>query len=318
MRRRNSNLIISLLGLSLLSAGLFFLSHYKKQGVDQTLFRLPEDVKIDRVSISKSAELLTLTGSVAGWRVNEKYTADLNRVRLMFAAMDRARPRRRAVDKVADSLILKMKQEGFRVTFSEGNLQILEIFVWESKTDGRTWFASDENKGPAEMTIPGYRTGIVSVFSTAENDWRDRRIFNFNWRNFVSLLAEFPAKTEDNFRISVIDGLLAIEQVQDPDTVNLKNYVDAIQLLESDEIISGGNYRNDSLMASKPVTNITIQEISGKVHELRLFDGGVALIDSTEMVIFGPSRRRILTAGRRTFVRGATGQLPGRDRGRGY
>jgi hypothetical protein len=210
-----------------------------------------------------------------------------------------------------------MKQEGFNVKFSEGSQLVLELFVWENKTDGRTWFASAEKNSPAEMTIPGYRTGIISAFSISENEWRDRRVFNFNWRNFVNLSAEFPGNTENNFRISLIDGLLSLEEVQEPDTVNLKNYMDAIQLLESDEIISGNATQKDSLQISKPLVVITIKEVSGKAHELRLFGSGQALIDSTEVVIFGPSRRRVLIAGKRTFIRGGSGQLPGRGRGPG-
>jgi len=314
MIRKNLNLIIALIALCMVSAGLNFWSSVKNKGVDQSLFRLPDDVKIDRVIISKTGDSLTLDGSAAGWRVNEKHAADLDRVRLMFAAMDRARPRRLADNRAADSLFSLMQKDGFKVRFIEGSNPVLDLFVWENKNDGRTWFASPENQTPAEMTIPGYRTGIISVFSVMENEWRNRRVFNFNWRNFVSLTAEFSESAENNFHISVSDGLLSVEDVSEPDTLNLKDYVDAIQLLESDAIITGNIRQTDSLKILRPLVVLTVSEVSGKSHELRFFEGGMALIDTTEVVVFNPSVRRVLAAGKKTFVQGSSGRLPGRGR----
>ena len=314
MIRKNLNLIISLLAMCMISAGLSLWSSMKNKGVDQSLFRLPEDVKIDRVNIRMAGDSLMLDGSPAGWRVNENHAADLDRVRLMFAAMDRARPRRLADDRSADSLFSIMQKEGFNVRFSEGGNLVLDLFVWENKNDGRTWFATAENQTPAEMTIPGYRTGIISVFSVMENEWRNRRVFNFNWRNFVSLKAEFSGSSENNFTISVNDGLLSVEDVSEPDTLNLKDYVDAIQLLESDAIITGNIRQTDSLKISRPLVVLTVSEVSGRSHELRFFETGLALVDTTEVVMFSPSVRRVLAAGKKTFVQGSSGRLPGRGK----
>ncbi|MFZ9981316.1 MAG: hypothetical protein ACO3FI_04715 [Cyclobacteriaceae bacterium] len=301
MIRKNLNLLISLIAFCMVSAGLSLWSSIKNDGPDQFLFRLAEDVKIDKVIIKKADAALILNGSASGWRVNEKHPADLDRVRLMFAVMDRSRPRRMAEH-----------QEGFNVRFMEGSNLILDLLVWENKMDGRTWFATNENQMPAEMAIPGYRTGIISAFSVIENDWRNRRVFNFNWRNFVSLKAEFSGASENDFRISVNDGLLSVEDVPQPDTVNLKNYVDAIQLLESDAIVTGNIRQADSLKLSQPLLTLTVSEVSGKLHQLRFFDDGLALVDTTDVVVFNKALRRVLTAGKKTFMQGSPGGSSGR------
>lgn len=282
----------------MISASISYLENFNRRGLDPEMFRLPTDVIIDEFFLQNAGDSVLVTGGTGGWKVNGRYDADLDRVRLIFAVMDRARPRREAGDSVA----LKINREGLIVEFRENKNAILSLKVWSDPASGYVWFSRVGRSAPAEMFIPGYRSSLISAFSTSEEDWRDKRIFNFNWRNFVRLDMDIPGQPENGFSISVQDGLLSIQDMAEPDTTRLKNYMDAVQLLEGESIIALSGLRKDSLLIAKPDAMLTLLEISGNKHELRLFSNGLALRDSVDLFRIGSQEQNYLRLRRKAFL----------------
>ena len=297
MFRSNLKLIFSFIALCLISLSISWWNRSRKEGLDPDMFRLPVDVRINEVSMKKGEVTLLLTGGPGGWRVNKQYSADLDRVRLLFAAMDRARPRRLAGDSIAS----KVQREAMMVQFRENENQIQSVLIWGDPQSGSTWFMDPEKGIPAEMVIPGYRSSLTNLFSMMEEDWRDKRIFDFNWRNFVQLKMEFPSASADGYTISVRDGLLSIGEVAASDTTRLKEFMDVVQLLEAESFIRVSNNQKDSLLRNKPESVLTISEVSGRKHELRLFDKGLALRDSMDLFKVGSGETRALKLPRKAF-----------------
>lgn len=302
MLRQHRLLIVTFFLLCLVSIGISYRNHFLKSGLDQEMFRLPLDVKVNCISIHFGADSVILKGGPSGWTVNDQYSADLSRIRLLFAAVDRARPRRIISGPSSDSLKQQAAANGIRVSFQEQQRTILEFLVWGSQQLGQTWFMNNEMKTPVEMNIPGYRSNLFAIFSTKESEWRDKRVFDFNWRNFSELSANFPGRKEQNLNIQVTEGLLSMAQMENPDTTRLKNYMEAIQLLESDEILQWTKDRQDSIILTTPQVILTLKEISGRTHELRLFQNGTALLDSAEVHQFGMPKQQVLLANKKSFL----------------
>lgn len=298
MIKQNRNLIFLFIALCLISVGIGLLDQYRGQGIDPGLFRLPTDVVIDEIVLRKGADSVKITGGSGGWNVNARYEADLDRVRLMFAVMDRARPRRLA----GDSIAARFGDEAVFVHFKEKKNEILSLKIWGDGISGYTWFMDPAEAIPAEMVIPGYRSSLINVFSTREEDWRDKRIFNFNWRNFEILEMDFSGQKEEGFTISVEDGLLTIKDVPVPDTTRLKSYMDAVQLLEAESMLSFSAAKRDSLLAIRPSGRLILHEISGKKHELRIYSGGLALRDSLDLMVVGLPAQNLLRVRRKAFA----------------
>lgn len=298
MIRQNKNLIILFVLLCLASAAISYLEKFKSLGLDPEMFRLPADVVIDEIILRNDGDSVLVTGGNGGWKVNKKYDADLDRVRLIFAVMDRVRPRRLA----GDSMMSQINNSGVTVEFREKKNKTLSVKVWGDPKSGYTWFSRTTHPTPAEMFIPGYRSSLINVFSTSEEDWRDKRIFNFNWRNFISLQNNIPGQPENGFSISVQDGLLSIQEIAEPDTTRLKNYMDAVQLLEGNSIIALPDFRKDSLLAVDPDAILSLIEISGRKHELRLFSNGLVLRDSVDLFSVGSQEQNLLRLRRKAFI----------------
>lgn len=312
MSRDNRKLVILFFMLCLASFGLFYADKVKRQRLDPDMFRIASDQQIDRIKISRGLDSIILTNGSGGWKVNERYAADVQRIRLFFAVLDRARPRKLAGGKLKDSLVKTMGNYSFKVEMQEAGQQLFSLLVIGDQKNETTWFCDPVEMIPAEMVIPGYRSNPISVFSTRENDWRDKRVFSFNWRNFTQLQSRFSNAAESDFLIRLDNGLLVMENIPEPDTIRLKNYMDAVQLLDAESIPDNNLKLVDSLKKILPVVQLILNEISGKQHYLSLYSDGMAVRDSTEVITLGSNSRRILLSTKRLFL--PSRQLPGRSR----
>ncbi|MFM7857746.1 MAG: hypothetical protein ACKO96_38955, partial [Flammeovirgaceae bacterium] len=122
------------------------------------------------------------------------------------------------------------------------------------------------------VTIPGYRVYVASIFELTESDWREKRVFNFNWQNFKTLKAHFPAATNQNFTISFSNNIFGIEEVALADTTKLSSYLESLFNLKSDRILTTHEVTQyDSLYATSPLLQIEIEDIANKKMSLQIY-----------------------------------------------
>jgi hypothetical protein len=146
-----------------------------------------------------------------------------------------------------------------------------EFYVAGNPAKSETYFSFDGNEWYV-VAIPGYRVYVASIFDLTENDWRDKRVFNFNWQNFKSLKAHFPQQPTQDFTISFANKLFGIEEVAVADTTKLSNYLEAIFSLQAEKILTPGEAtKYDSLFAHGPLFEITIQDIAAKNFDLKIY-----------------------------------------------
>ena len=146
-----------------------------------------------------------------------------------------------------------------------------EFYVAGNLAKSETYFSFDDTDWYV-VTIPGYRVYVASIFDLTENDWRDKRVFNFNWQNFKSLKAHFPQQPSQDFTISFANKLFGIEEVAVADTTKLSNYLEAIFSLQAEKILtSEETIKYDSLFAKGPLFEIIIQDIGAKTFGLKMY-----------------------------------------------
>lgn len=274
-QKKNIALLIGFSGLCLLSAILFFLTGNTKEEIDATLFRLGDSKEITKVVFTRDTSKIVLEFVNGKWMVNNVYPADRGLVDVLFATMTQAIPKRAAAKRVRDSVLLESKQHGVKAEFFIGENLDKAIQVWGDEELGVTYFTDNQKDMPYVMTIPGYRVFVGGIFVQRVDTWRDKRIFNFNWRNFTSLTTTFPNDAPQSFKASMSERFFSIEGLNNVDTTAVNDYLDAVSLIEGDEIYSLGSSRKyDSLTNTKPIMSIAVSEVSGKVHTLNLFAMG--------------------------------------------
>ena len=140
--------------------------------------------------------------------------------------------------------------------------------LWVS-SGSPTYIMNEQYPVPELVTLPGYRVDVSAIFRQTTNDWRDKRIFNFNWQNFKSLRATFPSP-EDNFVIQSVNGAFSVEGMP-TDTARMNEYLDAVSLLQADRILSPDRAR-DSVMQQTPArVNIVVEDLAGRQYPLEIW-----------------------------------------------
>jgi len=272
MERRNKYLAILLAVLSACTVLLFWQLNYRNdQWVDADLFRVDQLDKIDRFTLTSTEGKVELRFEEGQWRVNDKYEADRNLVKVFFATMEQMVPKREVAGSNSDSLLARFSDSHVKVSLFEKEVERLSFLVDGDGKNGET-FAKKEESALYLMKIPGYRVYVAGIFEAGEGVWREKRIFDFNWRNFKQLKAVFPASPSDNFTVVFKDGYFGIDQLQAVDTTKMNDYLDAVSLLQATEYVtSEARARYDSMLNSTNSFSIEVSDIAGRSYALDLY-----------------------------------------------
>lgn len=224
----------------------------------------------DSIVLYQRDDTVRLFKSSTGWKVNNK-PADADRITLLMATLQQSVARRKVARNLSDSIKRLLDNEGVQVDlFAEGK-RPLSFRVTGNERNMKTFIIRNDEI-PVEVTIPGYRVYVAAVFLLPETEWLDRRIFNFNWRNFKSLTAEFPGSPADDFEVGFNGRFFAVKDLP-TDTARLNSYLDEISLLEADGFFKQENLP-DSLTSALPFSRIRVYTVSGDTLSLTLYRDG--------------------------------------------
>jgi hypothetical protein len=270
-KNKNIRLLISLTALSIATALLFLFGNPNRSDIDKTIFKVKDQNTIDKVVFESAKGKVELKFDGAKWKVNSTHEADGQLVTVFFASILQAEPKRKITGVQQDSIQQRMAKSGVKVSLmADGNVE-KEFWVSGNYQKTETYFQL-ANDAPYFVTIPGYRVYVASIFELTENEWRDKRVFNFNWQNFKSLKSHLPQQTNQDFTISFANKLFGIEEVAVADTTKLSNYLESIFNLQADRILSPEEVSAyDSLFATSPLLQIEIQDIAKKTFGLKIY-----------------------------------------------
>ncbi len=291
--------ILTITLMLLVAASVFYLifsaSDEVRPGPVFTLNDIP-----DSVFLYQRDDTVRLIKSSAGWKVNGK-PADTDRITLLIATLQQSVVRRKVARNQSDSVNRVLDSTGARVeVFAEGR-RLLSFQVTGNERSLKT-FVRRNDEIPLEVTIPGYRVYAGAVFLLPETEWLDRRIFNFNWRNFKSLTAEFPGSPADDFEVGFNGRFFSVNDLP-TDTARLNTYLDEISLLEADGFFAEEKLP-DSLTNAVPISRISVHTVSGDSLSLTVYRAGARMLGVSNhlpLSVFSGGKVQLLTRRRNWF-----------------
>lgn len=281
----------SLGGLIVLAVLLFFYQD-NQQEVDKSIFKVENLSLIDRVELLSANSEVELSFSGSKWLVNKSQEADEQLITVLFATLQQAEPKRMVANNLKDSVSNLLMKNGVKLNLYQGDVLVKSFYAGGNETKTEAYFMDES--GPYIMTIPGYRVYVSGVFELEANGWRDKRIFNFNWRNFKKLTAEFSRQPDQNFTIS--DQGAGFDLVNSPpsDTTRLNDYLDAVSLLIAKEYLTSGRVPfYDSLLQTTPIATISVYDLGDNALTLDLYPpvegdpDALGRMNGTDPVLFG-------------------------------
>lgn len=262
--KKNIRLLILLGVLSVITV-MVYLASQRTSGfeVDKEIFKVTELENVDEVTLESGAGEVVLKFDGTRWMANE-HIADRNMVDVLFATIAQAEPKRPLASALRDSVSNNLRSYGVHVSLSSAGNIIKEFYAGGNPQKTQAYFLGDDET-PYYMLIPGYRVYVSGIFELGVNDWRDKYVFGFNWRNFKSLSVSFPDQPQQNFEVSNQNNFFGIQGVQ-TDTTRLNDFLDRVSLLTVDQ------YINESRESDEvPIVNISVFAIGDREYKLTLF-----------------------------------------------
>ncbi len=270
--KRNKRLLISFIGMVMLSVGLYFFESRDRANVDASLFKVEDVSKINKVALTASSGQVLLEYNGTRWMVNKKYEADRQLIKLLFATLEKVEAKRAISGNQLDSVNAIISRGGVEVQLYENESLLQSFRAGGNVQKTESYFQKTKDELPYIVTIPGYRLYVSYILELDENGWRDKRVFNFNWRNFKSLNTVIPNDPSQNFEASFKDQFFGITNMAAVDTTKLNDYLDAVSLLSADQFIRPGfSALYDSLVNTSPSLRVEIKDIADKVYSLALY-----------------------------------------------
>lgn len=269
--KKNVRLLFSLIAL-LVATVVFYLLTSKDGGleIDKGLFKTEDPTRINTVILESPKGKIELNYNGTAWKVNDRFEADRQLITVLFATLEQAEPKRSASENEREGIIDRLTKEGVKVSLlEEGELK--QTFYAGGNLEKTLTYFYREGDQPYVMTIPGYRIYVASILELDENGWRDKRVFNFNWRNFRKLAVSFSEDAKENFEVSQRDRFFDIAGMN-ADTTRLNNFLDDVSLLTGNGFILPASFpQYDSLLKSSPSMRIVINDIANRNYQLELF-----------------------------------------------
>lgn len=272
-RKRNIQLLVMLAVTVLLTVAVFYLTSTKgEEAVDKSMFKLADLTQVDQVTLMKEGKTVDLTFEGARWRVNGQL-ADRRMIDVLFATLQQVEPKRPVAASIQDSIDKILEQHGVKVSlFTQSQLQ-KEFLAGGNVSRTQAYFKNPGNPESFIMVIPGYRVYASGIFELDENGWKDKYVFNFNWKNFQTLKAVY-ANAKNDFEIARGKDYFEVKGIAS-DTTKLNDFLDAVSLLTVDQYVNPAEVnRYDSLMQTIPFQKLEVSDISGKTYSLALYETG--------------------------------------------
>lgn len=300
--KKNKRLVILFCALCCMTAVIYYLG--RNDGtldIDKNIFKDYDLTKIDHVVMESKKGRVELKFNGARWELNNQFDADPSMVQVLFATLQQAEPKRLLATTIQDSVSNMLKKEGVKITLNSGGNVESVFYTGGNAQKTQAYFCAENGKPKSYLvTIPGYRVYVSGIFELKENDWKNKYVFGFNWRNFQKLETRFPQKPSDNFVVAMNDNYFNVQGVLSVDTAKLNTYLDDVSLLTVEDYIDNELFP-DTLSKPSPNMIITVNDIGQRTYSLELYNPLEkygqkipGLIGGVQWALFDPEKVRNL------------------------
>ncbi|MFY0689981.1 MAG: hypothetical protein JXQ90_22610 [Cyclobacteriaceae bacterium] len=262
-----------------------------KLDFDTTYFSVSDTSDIQSIEISKNGVEVVTLQKKEGWRITQQDRADTDMLRVIKEVIRRQRILRRITGNAAEKL-LQETENAIYVSIQADKQRSFQMLSNNTKT--KTYFITDGEV--YEMGVPGYSDYIGGIYELTPNQWKDREIFDGNWRTIQNLTIN--KGTSEMVKLKFQEAFFLVNDTEKVDSAAVVEYLQQFQGLKANERISKGQFeRYDSLLASGPEYTIEIDDIKIKQPKVlnlypKLSGETIRLITDQrgEMMVFADNR----------------------------
>ena len=236
---------------------------------DPDLFMITDTSEIERFQFH-SQMLDHYFSRQEGWKINNEFPSDPNLRKMLFTVSKRVKVSRALTGNEKSQLLERNEEMGTSVTLTvDGQERFYSVVGNANKT--KTYFI--QNQEVYQVDIPGYQDFLASIYELKRDQWRDRLVFNGNWRTIQKMEVVYPDKSDNNLLIRFKETFYEVDGLDQIDSSAVVAYLNQFEYLQANERISPGfSAAFDSLSQTSPEVIISLSDIKYKLPiEIRIF-----------------------------------------------
>ncbi|TRX52003.1 DUF4340 domain-containing protein [Fulvivirga sp. M361] len=304
-KQKNIRLLATWIVLLVVTVSIYLLdSSQDRLTVSRDLFAMNDPSGINKVVLSSPKERNVLVFGGNQWQLNGRYTADPQRVTVLFAILKQNKVRRMVARNKEDEIDSLMQAAGVNVKFLQGENVLKQFDVVSSKDGSLTYFSQGKERYVVE--IPGYRVNLGGIFSLDQNGWRNPLVFDVSWSNLQEVKVIYPQEEQNSFDIVYDNHYYAIQQLSRTDSVKLTDFLDDVSLLLVEDYLRSEELEGN--VSGLPLATLLVNTLGDITHSVEFLRGGtnddkiIGRIDSLDYALFDYESVRKLLRPKRYFM----------------
>ena len=161
-----------------------------------------------------------------GWKINNKFPSDPNLRKMLFTVSKRVKVSRALTGNEKEQLLKRNEEMGTSVILTvDGDERSYSVVGNANKT--KTYFI--ENQEVYQVDIPGYQDFLASIYELKRDQWRDRLVFNGNWRTIQKMEVIYPEKSDKNLLIRFKETFYEVDDLTQIDSSAVVAYLNQFE-----------------------------------------------------------------------------------------
>ncbi|MGB0863182.1 MAG: DUF4340 domain-containing protein [Saprospiraceae bacterium] len=277
----NKVLIIILLLLGGTAIWYFSAQTTNTYGIGEDAFSIKNTKKIHKIFLGdKAGNTATLTKENGTWIYNGKYKAREKAVETLLETVQKMEILM-VPGKNAEAGMLKgISLNGVLARFyDENGKKLMGYQIGGVSTDGQgTNILMEGEKQPYIVHIPIWEGHLTPRYLITEKDWRDRAVFEENYKDIKAVSIEYPQQKTHSFKLDKEGGKFKVEPFyQTTSRINQELKQGKVQqyLISFKRIVSEA-FKNDSelktgILKQTPFAIVTLEKNDGTVKKVTFY-----------------------------------------------
>lgn len=263
-------ILVGLIGISMALA--LTKGGQRTSSFDRDLFQVSDTAAIERIQIEQVDESIVVLKTDKGWTVRDSLKADESLVQVLGAILSQVQVVRPVSQINLEDIRKDMMEKGSKVEIGMAG-QTRKFYTGGNTSKSQAYFADETLEDIYIVGIPGYNNYLSGIFELSANQWRDRVLFDSDFRTLKLWRINYLADEKTDLELYFEGREIKVRGIVDADSATVNNYVSDLSGFQVNDYLDAGQFpRYDSLLSVQHLAILEIKDIdANKNHQLKLY-----------------------------------------------
>ena len=250
-------------GLSIVSLLLMWIGKKERVvQVDKNLFVIADTTQMSGVKIEGSDPEIDIVRGESQWQINGKHKADPQLIYLAQRILNAVETQRPVSKSNAEAIKKELREAGKKVEVKFIDGETKTFYAGGNTAKTMAYFANEDLTKIYTVAIPGYKSYLSGIFELSLNQWRDRVLFESDWRTIQKLAIDYADPNLTDLQIAFQGKYLEVNGVAALDTAALMEYLQPLEFFQLNDYLNPGSFpKYDSLKEANPIATLELKDI---------------------------------------------------------